>query len=190
MKIFKIALLTYFLFHFSLVVLVNLMALTIMKNSNEEFNSIGNAIVQMIEKPPILNNLDSSIGLYVNMTGVDRGYEFFSPNIFGGSIDISFESDDGKQLHLFKSLESRMKFITFCLYLNSNLQDTKKRHEILKSVSRRFFSKQTDLNEVHIYARIEHYERLDIATQECYKDQTEKVLLSKIKKPCHEKYNI
>ncbi len=187
MKEIKFILLAYLIFHFASVSLVNLMALTKFKDNNERINKFGNAFVQIIERPDFIEQVESSLGLYVNLTGVNRGYEFFSPNVFKGKIDLVFESDSGEKIDLFKSQEAKMKFFTFSLYFNSNLKDKKRRDDILKSVCSRLFSKNVDLNEVYVYADVQLYDPLTIASPDGYVDNKGKILLSKITKSNHEK---
>ena len=187
MKNLKILLTAYIVIHFSAVLIVNLIALTKFVRTGDRLNEFGTSIVKHIEKPGFIEHAEDLIGLYVNITGVNRGYEFFSPNVYSGSIKLSFETESGENLKLFKSIESQMKFFTFALYFNANIQDKEKRDDIMKSVCLRLFSKNTDLNQVNIYADVQMYRGLQIAIPEEYVDDKGKILLSKITKNDHEK---
>ncbi|MDF1695519.1 MAG: hypothetical protein P1U56_06790 [Saprospiraceae bacterium] len=190
MKTVKSILIAYLFIHFTFVLMVNLMALSKFSDATERLNSFGYAFVKCIEKPEFINKMEASIGLYVNLTGVNRGYEFFSPNVYRGSVKLIFESDQGQRLDLFQSVESKMKFLTFSLYFNSNLKDKKRRDELLKSVCLRLFSKDEDLDEVHVYADIQLFDEIQYSFKDTYIEDKGKLLLTKIKKSYHETSSI
>jgi len=185
MKKLKISLFVYLVFHCVMVFLVNIFAFAQFKGTDEKLSSVGTTIVESIHIPQVVRDFKSSLGLYVNVLGVNRGYEFFSPNVYGGSVKLTFETANGEEIELFRSIESQMKYFTFSLHFNANIQDKEKRDQILKSVCARLFTKYPQLQEVQVFADVKLYDALQVSTPQKYYQDKGKILLSKIRNNNH-----
>ena len=182
MKTVKIVLVTYLLFHIVSVLLVNAAAVSNLKGKEERLNKLGKICVDEANIRSKVEPIKNSLGLYLNLTGVNRGYEFFSPNVANGYMDLVFISDKGKELPLLNSIESDMKELTFNLFFNSVLEDKDKLGEIIKSTCRRLFMQNKNVKGISVYGELKGFKTLKKSNSKNYLKKEKRILLSKVSK--------
>ncbi|MDO5615453.1 MAG: hypothetical protein Q4G16_04625 [Cruoricaptor ignavus] len=157
MTIKKTFLLIFLLFHIFCVVIVNLSAFVgLQKEEVARFNWFGKKYIDLTK------NLDKNeiVSCYTNLTGTNRGYEFFSPNVSNFSLQVKFLDENANEIPLYRSFESITKFGTASYYLNSSLLNQKKRNEILASYSKRIFAMNENINKINVVLEVQEYKSL------------------------------
>jgi hypothetical protein len=150
------------------------------KVEKDEFSCFGKFYLKFSSIIKYPKYLESTMLIYTNLTGTNRGYEFFSPNVSSKSIKLIFISNKGTEIKIFNSIESDIKLITATYYINSYLVDKKLRNQIFASISSRLFILNPNINEISIYLKISEFRKLK--TNNCSIVKTQTILLSKIKK--------
>ncbi len=179
----KKKLLLFLMFHIVLVITVNLFSFSEFESSRlKNLNPIGNWYINETALSPPAEPLKSAIGFYTNMTGTNRGYEFFSPNVSSGSVKLRFISDDGRELQLTKSLESEVKVLTATIYYFKKITKTKVRDSITRSICKRLFEKYGDVNSIKVYLKMRHTDPINGIDPENFQTKEKEILLSTVQK--------
>ena len=158
MTLKKTILVIFFIFHIVCVNIINLCAFSgLGEKEREKLNPFGKRYVKIANRFLKKNEL---ISCYTNFTGTNRGYEFFSPNISRFSLKIKFLETNGKEIPLYNSFESTLKFGTASYYLNSNLFNENLRNEIFESYCKRIFAMNENITKINIVLQITEYNDL------------------------------
>lgn len=160
MKSIKNILKLLFLFHFICVLVVNMSAFKGMDKAEiSKLNAFGRKYVELSNK--VLGKKNDLISLYTNLTGTNRGYEFFSPNISKYYVKTRFINDNNEEIPLYISFESKMKFATAFHYLDSSLEKKKFRNEFLESYAKRIFALNDHINQVKVVMTVFECKKVD-----------------------------
>jgi hypothetical protein len=124
--LYKVILSVYFFVHFIFVLIVNLSSFSAFDSKTERLSKVGHFCVNEIDIIPVVKPAENLIAFYTNLTGTNRGYEFFSPNVSRASVKLVFISDKGEELQLLHSAESRIKLLTLGVYFNYEIQNKKR----------------------------------------------------------------
>jgi len=170
-------------FHIISLLFVNIVAFKdFAEKETKRLNLLGKAFLSNFKINTIPLFIKNTIGLYSNMTGTNRGYEFFSPNVSNGSSKLIFISEKGKEIKVLKSIESKVKFLTATYYFNIHIFDEDMKNKLLASISSRIFTLNPQINEISVYIKISKYNKLNNSITKNYNISYEKILLSKIKR--------
>ena len=177
--ILKILLIT----HIVSLLFVNIVAFKdFTEKETKRLNPLGKSFLINFKINSIPAFIKNTIGLYSNTTGTNRGYEFFSPNISNGSSKFIFTSENGKEIKVLKSIESKVKFLTATYYFNIHIFDEDMRNKLLASICSRIFTLNPLVNGISVSIKFSRYNKLNNSFSENYKISYEKILLSKIKR--------
>ncbi len=144
--------------------------------------SLGKAFLVNFKIDTIPTFIKNTVGFYSNMTGTNRGYEFFSPNVSNGSSKLLFISEKDKEIKVLKSIESKVKFLTATYYFNIHIFDEDMKNKLLASICSRIFTLNPQINEISVYIKVSKYNKLNNSFSKNYNISYEKILLSKIKR--------
>lgn len=129
------------------------------KKQIEHLNFIGKFYVEHLPDVPS-EKLIKSISFYTNLTGTNRGYEFFSPNVNPASVKIKLRDGNGNEIKILRSFEAEVKYITACHYLVGKLAQKKLSISIVESLCKRILSKNPTIKKIIVNIEIVSYENL------------------------------
>ncbi len=177
----KVLLLIFLGIHIACVLFVNTYALQSLKPKNTigVLNPVGAYCIEHINLQLSSEFIANFIDGYTNLTGTDRGYEFFSPNISRKDMNLVFISDTGEELQMMQSIEAEIKTFTAISYFNMKILDDTDWHTILRSICKRFFAKYPSVEEITVYADFATYPAIEEAKQ-CPPRDEERILISKV----------
>lgn len=160
MKILKISLITFLLWHLFSMFYVNLYAFyEFPKKQISQLNFFGKFYVKHLPDLPS-EELVNVISFYTNLTGTNRGYEFFSPNVNPASVNIKLQDEKGNEIKILRSFEAEVKYITACHYWTGKLAEKKLSLSIVESLCKRILSKNPDIKKIIVSIEIIRYENL------------------------------
>ncbi len=165
--------------HILSLFIVNYNALTVLIEKKTEFNKISKQVVPYLKKNKIPKGTIERIGIYENLLGADRGFEFFSPNTSSIENKLIFIGNNKEQLYLLASLEGSLKYYTFNNYINLLLPNTESRDFILKNICVHLFQKYQKVNEISVFIVSTTVSELN---NRKVSEKKSKTLIAKIKK--------
>tara|TARA_B100000780_G_C21034269_1_gene414796 strand:- start:342 stop:893 length:552 start_codon:yes stop_codon:yes gene_type:complete len=150
------------------------------KNETKRLNSFGKSFLVDSKIATIPEFIKNTIGLYSNLIGSNRGYEFFSPNVSNGSSKLIFISENGQVIEIVKSIESQVKLLTATYHFNTYIFNEKMKNKILASICSRIFTLNPQINEISVYVKFSKYNELKNSYSKNYNISYEKTLLSTV----------
>ncbi len=179
----KKKLILFLVLHVIIVITVNLFSFSGFQNSKmKKLNRLGNWYINEIKLNEPIEPFRSTIGFYSNITGTNRGYEFFSPNVSSGAVKLRFLSDQGQELKLVNSVESDVKLLTATIYYFKKISKTKIRDSITKSICKRLFEKNKDVKNIKVYLKMSHTDPIAQTDSENFYRKEKEILLSTVQK--------
>lgn len=148
MTFLKKLLLTLFSFHIFCTLLVNFFSFSNFNSHDiNSLNKFGEGYISLIKALSFKSN---SVSFYTNFTGTNRGYEFFSPNVANKKLKLKFVDQNGHEIRLYKSFESKMKFGTASYFINSGNVSQALRQKMMVSYCKRIFALNDNVSVIHI----------------------------------------
>ena len=183
MKKIRIIFILYLIVNLACLLYINIYLLKVPFLEYKELSDFGECFLNLRRKiDSIPKFIEHPIKFYTNLTGTNRGYEFFSPNVSKSSSKLIFISDKGKEIQLLKSLESSAKLATVTYYFNSFILDEKKRNQLLKSICARLFALNPKVKEISVFLINSKHKNLKKSTSKNHTVDSEKIELAKIKR--------
>jgi len=178
----KITLLVFFTFHFTCVLMVNMMAIAqINTDTTGDLNTYGKLYHNATKDIEFYKPVENTVSFYTNLTGTNRGYEFFSPNVSKAAVKYSFVSDDGTELRLLDhTFESKTKLLTFTYNSKMFFEEKEERDQFFKGICKTLFTNYPGVNAISIRGVFTTFDPLEESKPEDTFIHGETVLLSKI----------
>ena len=180
-KVMKLFLKMLLIVHIISLLFVNIVAFKkFTKKETKKLNLFGKSFLVDFNIGKIPEFIKNTVGIYSNLIGVNRGYEFFSPNVSNGSSKLIFISDNGQVIKVVKSIESQVKLSTATYYFNAYIFNKKMKSKILASICSRILTLNSQINEISVYIEFSKYNELNNSNSTNYDITYEKILLSKV----------
>ncbi|WP_326980932.1 hypothetical protein VUJ46_11495 [Chryseobacterium sp. MYb264] len=141
----------FLIFHILSLFIINYNALTVLIEKKTKFNEISKQVVPYLKQNKVSKKTIERIGIYENLLGADRGFEFFSPNVSNSENKLIFIGNNNEQLYLLSSIEGSLKYYTFNNYINPLLPNTENKGFILRNICAHLFQKYQNVDEINVF---------------------------------------
>jgi hypothetical protein len=183
MKTIKIILIFLFAFHILCLFIINFSAFNdFNKENSQKLNLLGEIYLSNFKPSTDSKFIQQTIEIYSNLTGTNRGYEFFSPNVSNSTVKLIFITNTGEELQILKANASELKRSTASIYINSQLFNPKLRDKILKSIAGRLFGLNPNVKKISVFLHFTNHKDLKNSNSNKCKTEIKTVLLSEINK--------
>lgn len=178
----KNTLIIFLLFHVIVVVTVNLFSFkNFSPSKTAKLNYVGQQYITNFQPTDPVEPIKSIVGFYANITGTNRGYEFFSPNVSSGAIQLRFEKENCEEIQLLETSESSVKMVVATIYYFKKIKNEEAKNAITKSICKRIFEKNQDINTIKVYLKMRNVNPILSYTSESEFLEKE-LLISTVKK--------
>ena len=137
MKKLNLLLFLILLLHGILLFFANINSLNYLKNKPVELNNFGKKYINtnsIIKFPEFLI-------LYLNYSGSDRGYAYYSPNISREKVSFAITDQQNKKIIPINTESSKFRFNILMINSTKIIEDQKIRNQLIKSLSEYIFAK-------------------------------------------------
>jgi hypothetical protein len=159
LKIFLIALL---LFHVLSSSIINIQIIKTWKNSTySSLNIYGKKIIDNLEYIDIPHIIQIGMRNYSYYTGIERGYEYYSPNAANRQTEIIFKNNSVIVDLPGKTFESKFKIRSVFTILGGQLENDSFRNKVIQSMSVRLFTLHPDISHMEVSIMKQHFPSLE-----------------------------
>lgn len=157
MKTLKTLLLALLVFHILSSVIINLQIIKTWKNSTySSLNESGKGVIDQLEFFNTPEFIQRGMRNYSYYTGIERGYEYYSPNAADKKTEIVFRNGDTPVELPGKTFESAFKTRSVFTILGGQLENEGFRNRVIQSMAVRLFT---------LYPQISHMDVLIVKKQ-------------------------
>lgn len=151
MKTLKIVLLALLLFHIGSSFFINIQIIKTWKNSTySSLNAHGKKIIDYLEYFNLPYGVQTGMRNYSYYTGIERGYEYYSPNAADKKTEIIFKNNDTPIMLPGKTFESSFKIKSIFTILGGQLKNEGFRNRVIQSMAVRLFTLHPQINDMNV----------------------------------------
>jgi hypothetical protein len=151
MKTLKIFLIALLLFHVLSSSIINIQIIKTWKNSTySSLNAYGKKIIDNLESFNVPDIIQIVMRNYSYYTGIERGYEYYSPNAANKQTEIVFKSNAAPVDMPGKTFESKFKIRSIFTILGGQLENDGFRNRVIHSISVRLFTLHPDIKHMEV----------------------------------------
>lgn len=161
MKTLKTLLLVLLLFHIGSSFFINIQIIKTWKNSTyASLNAGGKQVINYLEYFNLPDGIQTGMRNYSYYTGIERGYEYYSPNAADKKTEIIFENNDTPIVLPGKTFESSFKIKSIFTILGGQLENEGFRNRVIQSIAVRLFTVYPQINEMKVLIEKKHFPSL------------------------------
>ncbi|KMQ69713.1 hypothetical protein ACM39_01255 [Chryseobacterium sp. FH2] len=162
MKTLKILLISVLLFHVFSSVIINIQIIKTWKNSTySSLNIYGKNIINYLGYFNIPEFIQIAMRNYSYYTGIERGYEYYSPNASNKQTKIIFKDNNNPVDLPGRTFESKFKINSVFTILGGQLENDGFRNKVIQSMSVRLFTLHPNVNHMDVAIMKKEFPSLD-----------------------------
>lgn len=162
MKTLKLFLTALLLFHVLSSSIINIQIIKTWKNSTySSLNTYGKKIIDNLEYFNVPDIVQTGMRNYSYYTGIERGYEYYSPNAANRQTEIIFKNNAAPVNLPGKTFESAFKIRSIFTILGGQLENDDFRNRVIQSMSVRLFTLHPDISHMEISIMKKHFPSLE-----------------------------
>ena len=144
MKKLQFLLLLLLLLHGILLLLANINSLNHLKSKTIDLNFFG----QKYTKYSSIIKFPEVFILYLNYSGSDRGYAYYSPNVSREKVSFAITDQQNKKIIPIHTESSKFRFNILMINSTKIIENQKIRNQLIKSLSEYIFAKAKNVKEL------------------------------------------
>ncbi|SHK65932.1 hypothetical protein [Chryseobacterium polytrichastri] len=162
MKALKIFLISALLFHVFSSFIINIQIIKTWKTSTySSLNAYGKKLIDYLEYFNTPEFIQTSMRNYAYYTGIERGYEYYSPNASNKQTKIVFRNNNVSIDLPGKTFESKFKINSVFTILGGQLENEGFRNKVIQSMSVRLFTLNPNINHMDVSIVKKEFPSLD-----------------------------
>lgn len=151
MKTLKTLLFALLLFHIVSSFMINVQIIKTWRSSiYSSLNTYGKTIIDSLAYFNISDIIQAGMRNYAYYTGIERGYEYYSPNAADKKTEILFKHNDVPVVLPGKTFESSFKIKSIFTILGGQLENEGFRNRVIQSMAVRLFTLHPEINQMDV----------------------------------------